>query len=82
MIPKRGCDPEINIVSLGAKILKKMAEGNLPLDAILTDCSSEQKVSIDHIILSLDWLFSIKAIGFNGTEVYINEATKPWNTNK
>ncbi|WP_139794440.1 ABC-three component system middle component 6 [Vreelandella lionensis] len=74
MIPRSGCDQEINVVSIGAKILKKVAEENPSLDAILTDCSSELKVSIDHIILSLDWLFSIRAIGFNGVEVFINEA--------
>ncbi len=74
MIPRSGCDPEINVVSIGAKILQKVAEESLSLDAILIDCSSELKVSIDHIILSLDWLFSIKAIGINGTEVFINEA--------
>lgn len=74
MIPRSGCDPEINVVSIGAKILKKVAEENQPLDVIFTECSSELKVSIDHIILSLDWLFSIKAIGFNGVEVFINEA--------
>ena len=74
MIPRSGCDPEINIVSIGAKILKKVVEENPSLDEILTDCSSELKVSIDHIILSLDWLFSIRAIGFNGVEIVINEA--------
>ncbi|MEA5369438.1 ABC-three component system middle component 6 [Vibrio parahaemolyticus] len=74
MIPRSGCDPEINVVSIGAKILKKVVEENPSLDAILIDCSSELKVSIDHIILSLDWLFSIKAIGVSGTEVFINEA--------
>lgn len=74
MIPRNGCDPEINVISIGAKILNKLAEENLSLDAIFIDCSSELKVSIDHIILSLDWLFAIKAIGINGTEVFINEA--------
>lgn len=74
MIPRSGCDPELNVVSIGAKILEKIIEGNRSLDEILTNCSSELKVSIDHIILSLDWLFSIKAIDFNGKEVYINEA--------
>lgn len=73
MIPRNGCDPEINVVSIGAKILKKVAEENPSLDAILTDCSLDLKVSIDHIILSLDWLFAIKALGINGTEVFINE---------
>lgn len=74
MIPSSGCDPEINVVSIGAKILKKVAEENSSLDAIMSDCPSELKVSIDHVILSLDWLFSIKAIDFNGPEVFINEA--------
>ena len=74
MIPRNGCDPEVNVVSIGAKILKKLAEGNSSLDVILTDCSSEFKVSIDHIILSLDWLYAIRAIGVNGAEVFINEA--------
>jgi hypothetical protein len=74
MIPSKGCDPEINVVSIGANILKKIAEENLSLDSILSDCSSDLGVSIDHVILSLDWLFSIKAIGFNGIGVFINEA--------
>jgi hypothetical protein len=74
MIPRRGCDPEINVVFIGAKILKKIKEENSSINSILKNCSSELKVSIDHIILSLDWLFSIKAIGFDGREVFINEA--------
>jgi hypothetical protein len=72
MIPRSGCDPEINVVSIGAKILKKMIENNSSLDEILTHCPSELQVSIDHIILSLDWLFSIKTIEFDGKEVFIN----------
>nr|WP_277870220.1 ABC-three component system middle component 6 [Vibrio cyclitrophicus] len=36
--------------------------------------SSELDVSIDHIILSLDWLFMISAINVNGNTVTINEA--------
>jgi hypothetical protein len=74
MIPSSGCDPEINVVSIGAKILKKLVEETSSLDVILSDFSSELKVSIDHVILSLDWLYSIKAIDFNGAEVIINEA--------
>ena len=61
MIPRSGCDPEINVVSIGAKILEKIVKGSTSLD--------------EHIILSLDWLFSIKAIDFNGEEVIINDAT-------
>jgi hypothetical protein len=75
MIPRNGCDPEINVVSIGAKILEKIIKEGTSLDEIMTDCSSELKVSVDHIILSLDWLFSIKAIDFNGEEVIINDAT-------
>jgi hypothetical protein len=73
MIPRSGCDPEVNVVSLGAKILKRLVEENLSLDEILVGCASELHVSFDHIILTLDWLFSIKAIKFNGIEVYVNE---------
>jgi hypothetical protein len=75
MIPRAGCDPEINIVSIGAKILEKIVKEDASLDEIMTGCSSELKVSTDHIILSLDWLFSIKAIDFNGEKVIINDAT-------
>jgi len=75
MIPRSGCDPEINVVSIGARILEKIVKGSTSLDEIMIDCSSELKVSVDHIILSLDWLFSIKAIDFNGEEVIINDAT-------
>jgi hypothetical protein len=74
MIPRNGCDPEINIVIIGAKILRKVAEDKPSLEEILTDCASELQVSIDHVILSLDWLFSINAIDFNGIEVVINDA--------
>ncbi|MBE0383318.1 hypothetical protein PCARR_a1640 [Pseudoalteromonas carrageenovora IAM 12662] len=45
------------------------------MDELMIDCAFELKVSVDHIILSLDWLFSIKAIDFNGEEVIINDAT-------
>ncbi|GEB70087.1 hypothetical protein PC2016_1662 [Pseudoalteromonas carrageenovora] len=75
MIPRRGCDPEINVVSIGAKILEKIVKGSTSLDELMIDCAFELKVSVDHIILSLDWLFSIKAIDFNGEEVIINDAT-------
>lgn len=75
MIPRNGCDPEINVVSIGAKILERIVKEGGSLDEIMTVCSPELKVSVDHIILSLDWLFSIKAIDFNGEEVVINEVT-------
>lgn len=74
MIPRNGCDPEINVVSIGAKILERIVKEDTSLEEIMTNCSSELEVSIDHIILSLDWLFSIKAIDFNGEKVITNEA--------
>jgi len=73
MIPIRGCDPEINVVSIGAKILEKLLNCSLSLEDLLSECKTEFEVSIDHIILSLDWLFMIKAIKFDGGEVFINE---------
>ncbi len=73
MIPRRGCDPEINIVSMGAKILEILERNSLTLEKILIEGSSELAVSTDHIILTLDWLFSIKAIDFDGVGVFINE---------
>ncbi|WP_425292788.1 ABC-three component system middle component 6 [Aeromonas veronii] len=73
MIPRRGCDPEINIVSMGAKILEILKRNSLTLDEILIEGSSELSVSTDHIILTLDWLFLIKAIDFDGVGVFINE---------
>jgi len=74
MIPKHGCDPEINVVSIGAKILRKLLDGNVSLTDIISAYPNEIEVSVDHIILSLDWLFAIKAIDFDGSEVLINEA--------
>lgn len=73
MIPRRGCDPEINIVSMGAKILEILKRNSLTLEKILIEGSSELSVSTDHIILTLDWLFLIKAIDFDGVGVFINE---------
>ena len=74
MIPRSGCDPEINVVSIGAKILEKLIDNGLTLDEVMSCCSSELNVSIDHIILSLDWLFAINAINYDGAEVFLNEA--------
>lgn len=73
MIPSMGCNPKINIVSIGAKLLEKIQHGKVDVYDIFLELPSELQVSIDHIILSLDWLFIIKAISFNGNEVCINE---------
>ena len=74
MIPVKGCDPEVNIVSIGAKILEQLALGSLSVESIISTYSARYTVSIDHIILSLDWLFAINAISFDGITVSVNEA--------
>lgn len=71
-----GCDPEINIVSLGAKILESLKDESKTIDEILLTFPSELKVSMDHIILSLDWLYIIGSIRTDGEETLINAATK------
>ncbi|MFM5553204.1 ABC-three component system middle component 6 [Aeromonas veronii] len=58
---------------MGAKILEILKRNSLTLDEILIEGSSELSVSTDHIILTLDWLFLIKAIDFDGVGVFINE---------
>lgn len=72
-----GCDPEINIVTLGAKILTKIKLAPHSLENILSTCPSEFGVSMDHIILTLDWLYAIKSINVKGDEVTINAIKNP-----
>lgn len=74
MIPVKGCDPEINIVSIGAKILEQLLIESSSIESMISTNSVKYAVSIDHIILSLDWLFAINAISFDGATVSINEA--------
>ncbi|WP_179953324.1 ABC-three component system middle component 6 [Desulfobotulus mexicanus] len=77
MIPIKGCDPEINVVTIGAKILENLMRENVSIEYIFFSYPLEFEISLDHIILSLDWLFAINAINFDGNEVYINEVTQP-----
>lgn len=74
MIPIKGSDPKINVVSIGAKILDGLAAEKAGVEHIILSYSSTLDVSVDHIILSLDWLFAINAINCDGVEVCINEA--------
>lgn len=74
MIPVEGSDPELNIVSIGAMILKKVMIEKTGIDHIISFYPDELGVSVDHVILTLDWLFTINAIGFDGSEVYISNA--------
>ncbi len=73
MIPVEGSDPAINVVSIGAKILEYLKAEKTSIDKIIEFYPLELKISVDHIILSLDWLFTIGAISTDGIEVFINE---------
>lgn len=73
MIPVEGCDPKINIVNIGAGILEQLAIESITIESLISTFSVKYSVSIDHIILSLDWLFTINAISTDGQTVHINE---------
>lgn len=73
MLPSAGCDPRINIILIGAFLLDLLREGPLDINDLLRKCSKAFQVSIDHVILSLDWLFMISAINISNEEVRINE---------
>lgn len=74
MLPINGCDPKLNVYFIGGIILKEINHRECNLSELIQITSSELDVSIDHIILSLDWLFMISAINVNGNMVTINEA--------
>lgn len=69
MIPIRGCDPDINIVKIGAEILTILEQRSWQIEEILENCSKDFLVSVDHIILTLDWLFTISAIHVSENEI-------------
>ncbi|MDO8402523.1 MAG: hypothetical protein Q7T27_03405 [Pseudomonas sp.] len=69
MLPSPGCDPEINVVVLGAKILKKISSEDIEVDWLLEVFSLEVGVSVDHIILCIDWLYMIGAVYIDGERI-------------
>ncbi|WP_236191280.1 ABC-three component system middle component 6 [Pseudomonas pharyngis] len=69
MLPSPGCDPEINVVVLGAKVLKKISFESVEIDWLLESFSTEVGVSVDHVILSLDWLYMIGAVYIEGERI-------------
>lgn len=73
MIPNSGCNPHINIVEIGAHLLKILKHAPCEILKLLENCSTELSVSIDHVILSLDWLYTISAIERIEGEIYIND---------
>ncbi|EHU1483712.1 ABC-three component system middle component 6 [Acinetobacter baumannii] len=76
MIPKSGADPNINIIVIGGFLLNEIQnKKSINIDKLIYLAIEELDLSIDHIILSLDWLFIIKAITLNleTQEIQLNE---------
>lgn len=72
MLPSAGCDPDINIIKIGAQLLLYLRDGPWNAAQLLTFASSKLNLSIDHIILSLDWLFMIGAIKIDSEDISIH----------
>lgn len=62
MLPLPGCDPIVNVVVLGARLIDEIRADNCSLEKLLFELPSKLKVSTDHIILTLDWLFAISVV--------------------
>lgn len=77
MLPIKGGDPEINILYIGAYILRKIRRQKnkrMEIKKIFEIGENELFISVDYIIITLDWLYILSAIICNGSEVIINEA--------
>jgi len=76
MLPVNGSNPKINILYIGAYILKELnnqTSKHMEILELFKVGTRDLSISIDHIILTLDWLYIISAIDGNKKEVYINE---------
>jgi len=74
MIPSNGCHPEINVLFIGGFILKTLKEqNNIDIASLFKKGNNELKVSTDHMILALDWLYVISAIDYKKNEITLNE---------
>ncbi|MGK0307256.1 MAG: hypothetical protein ACI8RP_000207 [Urechidicola sp.] len=73
MILNAGCDPKINVVYIGSEILKLLISESFDLHNLIIKSTNTLDISIDHVILSLDWLFIVKAISINNDKVILNE---------
>ncbi|MDY6449883.1 ABC-three component system middle component 6 [Acinetobacter faecalis] len=73
MIPILGTNPEVNVITIGAKILVYLGQNNFScsVDDIFEYFQQSSNLSLDHIILSLDWLYAIKAIDIKENQVLI-----------
>lgn len=66
----------MNVLFIGGFILKQLHEckgGRMAPIQIMKIGTKELRVSVDHIILALDWLYIISAIGYDKKGVFINE---------
>lgn len=78
MLPTKGSHPEMNVLYIGGFILKQLQEckrGRIKITRLMKTGEKELSVSVDHIILALDWLYIISAISYDRNEVFINEVT-------
>lgn len=73
MIPELGCSPHINILTIGARVIGRLKESPLEIDDLLLDLPKELDISMDHIILTTDWLFSLGILSVEGSKVTLNE---------
>ncbi|WP_104490228.1 ABC-three component system middle component 6 [Acinetobacter indicus] len=76
MLPTKGCHPELNVLYIGGFILKKLYERKnkrMSISQLMKVGTKELSITVDYIILALDWLYIISAIGYNSKEVFINE---------
>lgn len=73
MIPEVGTNPEINILTIGANILIFLSEKNqcCTIESLFEYFQINSNLSLYHIILSLDWLYTIKAININENWIFI-----------
>ncbi|WP_410017418.1 ABC-three component system middle component 6 [Pseudomonas sp. 13B_2.1_Bac1] len=74
MLPSQSCDPDINVVVLGAKLIKRLASTETNVEWLLEEFPSELGVSVDHVILCVDWLYMIDAIYIDGERICVYEA--------
>jgi len=75
MIPSNGCHPEINVLFIGGYVLEQIrSEKRLGINVLFEKGVSELKISVDHMMLALDWLYIISAINIDNNEITLNEA--------
>lgn len=75
MLPINGCDPEINVLFIGGYILEKLhVRKSIDIASLFKMGNRDLKISTDHMILALDWLYIISVIDYKNNKVLLNEA--------